>query len=307
MKIRFLGTGGSWPSKRRNPVSIALSSGPTTLLLDCGEGTQRQLLYSSVSPMKIKAVLVSHLHGDHVLGLPGLVQTMSLNGREEELRIIGPHGTARSWEAASSVCAFKCGFMTPVTELAPGEGTEVNGLLIDTCQAVHSVPALAYSIGEKERPGRFDVEAARALGIPEGRLWGELQKGRTIEVDLIGGRTVFAPGQVMGPPRKGVRIVYTGDTAPSDDIVRFSYGADLLIHEATYGDEHEKMAGEFGHSTARAAAGVALKAAVRGLALVHTSPRYSNDDGHKKLLAEAKEVFPDTMMPEDGEELEVNH
>ncbi|MCU0799483.1 MAG: ribonuclease Z [Candidatus Thermoplasmatota archaeon] len=305
MKLRFLGTGGSWPSKRRNPVSIALSSGPTTLLLDCGEGTQRQLLYSSVSPMRIRAVLVTHLHGDHILGLPGLVQTMSLNGREDELRIIGPHGTARSWEAALSVCAFKCGFDTPVTELSPGEGTEVDGLIVGSCQASHSVPALAYRVHEKDRPGRFDVEFARALGVPEGRLWGELQRGRTIELDLEGTRSVIAPSQVLGPPRKGVCIVYTGDTSPSPEMVRFSSEADLLIHEATYGDEYEAQAVEFGHSTARAAAGVALRAAVRQLALVHTSPRYSKDDGHLKLLAEAKEVFPHTIMPEDGEELEV--
>ncbi len=305
MKLRFLGTGGSWPSKRRNPVSIALSSGPISLLLDCGEGTQRQLLFSSISPMRIKAVLVTHLHGDHILGLLGLVQTMSLNGREDDLRIIGPQGTARSWNASLTVCDFKCGFKTPVTELSPGEGTEVDGLVIGTCQASHSVPALAYRISERDRPGRFDVEAALALGVPEGRHWGELQRGMTVELEKGGERRTIAPSQVLGPSRKGVSIVYTGDTTPSEGMVRFSFEADLLIHEATYGDEHEAAALEFGHSTARAAAGVALKASVRKLALVHTSPRYSKDDGHLKLLAEARVVFPDTIMPEDGEELEV--
>lgn len=305
MKMCFLGTGGSWPSKRRNPISIALSSGPVTILLDCGEGTQRQLLFSTVSPMRVKAVLVTHLHGDHILGLPGLVQTMSLNGREDELAIIGPEGISRSWEAAMSVCLFTCSFPIRVHEMADGESLNVSGLMIAACEASHTVPALAFRVSETDRPGRFDIERARALGVPEGRLWGELQKGKVVTFAHEGVQRSVAPDQVLGPPRKGVSIVYTGDTAPSEAIVRFSSGADLMVHEATYGDEHMEAAAQFGHSTARSAAMVAREANVGRLALVHTSPRYSKEDAHLKLLAEAKEVFEGTIMPEDGEELEV--
>ncbi|MEA3559839.1 MAG: MBL fold metallo-hydrolase, partial [Candidatus Thermoplasmatota archaeon] len=180
MRLFFLGTGGSWPTKRRGPMSIGLRSNTATLLLDCGEGTQRQLLSSPLSPMKIDGIFITHLHGDHFLGLPGLVQSMCLNDRKMELLIFGPEGTIDSWDHAVHMCPFTQRFPIIVKELTEGDILDIKDLKVTCVQADHSIPTLSYRFDEKERPGRFNREKAVEMGIPEGPLWGRIQRGEII-------------------------------------------------------------------------------------------------------------------------------
>jgi len=256
--------------------------------------------------MKIKAVLVSHLHGDHILGLPGLVQTMSLNDRKGVLQVFGPSGTVRSWQCAMNMCDFAPGFTIEVIEVGPGASFKVGELTIDVASARHNIPSLAFKVSTGERPGRFDRHKAMDLGIPEGPLWGELQKGKTVTFSKEGKVRSVGPDKVLGEKRPGVSIVYSGDTAPCQEIMELSRGAQVLIHESTYGEELREMADGYGHSTARGAAEIARDAGVERLFLVHSSPRYSKDSGSEKLLEEAKAVFMNVSIPEDGEIIEIN-
>ncbi|MCK5773712.1 MAG: ribonuclease Z [Thermoplasmata archaeon] len=308
MRICFLGTGGSWPSKRRNVSSIAVSSGSTTVLLDCGEGTQRQLLSSPVSPMKIRAILVSHLHGDHFLGIPGLVQTMSLNDRDAPMDIYGPAGTLEALEKGLTMCPFSPNFNISGHELEPGDTFSIDHLTISCGRAAHgSLPSLSYRINEPDRPGRFNREKALELNIPEGPKWGMLQRGEDITIGSGPDVRTVVPREVVGPPRDGISLAYSGDTAPCDEVEELARGATVLIHEATFADSHQEVAAAFGHSTARGAAALAKRAKVSRLFLVHISPRYQKEEELKPLIDQATEVFEGAMVPEDGNVIEVTH
>lgn len=298
MRIVFLGTGGSWPSPERNVLSIAVKREKEIILLDCGEGTQRQFMLSPVSFMQTQKVLISHFHGDHFLGLPGMIQSMTLNDREDDLQIFGPAGTVSLVKTLLELGYFNPGFRVEVRDLEHGDVLDFDSYKITAFNAKHNIPCLGYSIEESERPGKFDLAEAKELGIPEGPLFRKLQRGEDVTV----GDKVFTPDMVLGPPRKGRKIVYSGDTVPSTDILEFARDCDVLIHDATAESSMEEKANRFGHSTARQAATIAKECNAKLLFLVHISPRY---DDPAPLLEEAKEVFENSMMAEDLMEHEV--
>ncbi len=292
MKIVFLGTGGTYPSKARNVVSIAVQMPGEVVMFDCGEGTQRQLMRSSVSFMKISRIFISHLHADHFLGLPGLIQSMSLNGRESPLRIYGPRGVAKTVSSLLNLGYFKSGFAVEARDLKPGTRLDFGTYSVECVEATHSIPSLAFSLEEKARPGRFDVRKARRLGVPEGPLYRRLQGGKAVEVM---GRKI-TPEMVLGPSRPGRKVVYSGDTKPSNRIVALARNADVLIHDSTLHSEHSALAARFGHSTAAEAAAVAKRAGAKMLFLVHLSPRYV---GHAVVEREARGIFPEAKVAHD--------
>ena len=292
MKLVFLGTGGPYPSKLRNVTSIAIQMPGEVLMFDCGEGTQRQLMHSPISFMKISKTFISHLHADHFLGLPGLIQSMSLNGREEPLFIFGPRETKSNVNSMLKLGYFKCGFEVKTKDLRAGTDLHFPGYKVRSLQASHSVPSLAFSLEEDPRPGKFDVKKAARLGIPEGPLFRKLQEGRTVS---LGGRKID-PDQVLGPPRPGRKVVYSGDTKPSKAITAMAKGADVLIHDCTLDSSHSKLASDFGHSTAAEAAQVAKDAGVGILFLVHISPRY---DDTSILEKEARSIFSESHIAQE--------
>lgn len=306
MKVCFLGTGGSWPTKRRNPLAISVSLNRTHILLDCGEGTQRQMLHSSVSPMKLDAVFITHLHGDHFLGVPGLVQSMSLMDRNKQLDIYGPPGMIRSFKLAMEICHNNPRFLTTVHELHPGAKVKVKDLTVSAQSSNHSIPSLAYRIDEGDRPGKFNRARALELGIPEGKLWGSLQRGEEVRLKTDKGEKIFKPEMVLGPRRPGRSIGYTGDTYPMEEHIEFFRGVNMLIHEATFTEDLHDRAEEFLHSTAKGAALIAKKAGAGKLYLVHTSPRYTKEGTETEALNEARNVFFESYLPEDLESVRIS-
>jgi ribonuclease Z len=298
MKLVFLGTGGTYPSKLRNVTSVAVQMPGEVVMFDCGEGTQRQLMHSSVSFMKIKKIFISHLHADHFLGLAGLIQSMSLNGREDDITVFGPTGTASTVEAMLNLGYFKSGFRVLAADLRPEGRMDFGHYSVRFVQADHSVPAIAYALEEKPRTGKFDVKKAKRLGIPEGPLYRRLQEGRTVTVE---GKRI-GPEKVLGPPRPGRRVVYSGDTRPSKKIVSLAAGANVLIHDCTLDSSHLELAARFGHSTAAEAAKVAKQAKVGMLFLVHMSPRYENN---RVVEKEAQSIFKNSKAASDLMEYQV--
>ncbi|MEW5936900.1 MAG: ribonuclease Z [Candidatus Thermoplasmatota archaeon] len=298
MRAVFIGTGGSWPSPERNVSAFALSIGREVVLFDCGEGTQRQLMRSSVSFMRISRIFITHFHGDHFLGLPGLIQSMALNDRKDALEVYGPSGTERLVETLMRLGYFTPTYEVRVNDLKPGDVVRGTGYNVKCVEAAHNVPSLAYALEEAPRPGKFNLERARGLGIPEGPLYARLQAGETIEYK---GRS-YSPEMVLGPPRRGRKVVCSGDTNPCSAIVELARGADLLVHDATTASELEEKANAYGHSSSRQAAEIAQEAGVGLLALVHLSPRYEDAS---QVLKDAREVFPNTILPSDLEELEI--
>ncbi len=298
MRIVFLGTSGSMPTEARSSPALAVRLGRRILLLDCGEGTQRQMVRARVGFRKTRHVLVSHLHGDHVLGLPGLLQSMSLLGREEPLHIYGPSGLARFIQCTSDTLGPPT-FPVFVEELGGGGVVvEEADYRVVALEAKHTVESFCYRVEEAPRPGRFHPEEARRLGVPEGPLWGRLQRGEAVEVE---GRLV-EPHMVCGPPRPGRSLVYTGDTAPFEGLVEFARGASVLVHEATFLEDLAGRAAEDGHSTALQAARVAAEAGVGLLVLTHISPRYPDME---RVLEEAQGAFPRVVVARDLQVLEV--
>ncbi|MGB2826190.1 MAG: ribonuclease Z [Thermoplasmata archaeon] len=298
MKIIFLGTGGTYPSKERNVSSVAVQIGRDVVMFDCGEGTQRQLMHSSVSFMRMKAIMVTHLHADHFLGIPGLVQSMSLNGREEPLKIFGPLGTSEAVKSMLTLGYFKSQFDVQPVDLGPGETVEFETFHVKASEASHTVPALIYALEEHPRPGKFDLGKATELGVPSGPLFRSLQEGNAVQTN----RGLVAPSQVIGEKRRGRKVVYTGDTRPCEGVHALATDADVLIHDCTFGSEHSTTASEFGHSTAKQAAETAKAANVHRLFLIHFSPRY---DDLGTLETEAREIFPNTTAARDLEVVEV--
>jgi ribonuclease Z len=299
MQITFLGTGGSIPTPKRGLSAVAVKRKNELLLFDCGEGTQRQMIQAGVGFHRKAKVFVTHMHGDHVLGLPGLLQTMSLLGRTSMLEIFGPKGTQEFVESINRTVRYSLVFPVIVTEIESGMVCEEKEYTVTAVQSGHMKPSLAYALTEKPRPGRFNTKKAKKLGVPEGPLWSKLQSGESVK--LAGGRSV-EPEMVLGASRAGRKIVYTGDTGPSEKVVELAEGADLLIHEATFEDEMMKRALEDGHSTPSIAAETAKKAGVKRLVLTHISARYKDAD---MLLQQAKKIFVDTEVAEDFLKIEL--
>src|SRR3989441_10002248 len=241
MQIVFLGTSGSWPTPRRNVSAVAVKRGPEVLLFDCGEGTQRQFMLSKLSFMQVSRVFVSHFHGDHFLGLPGMVQSMSMNGREAPLDVYGPRGIERLVGELLSLGYFTPGFAVRAKELPPGGEIDGGEYVVRAFEAVHTGPCVSFVLAEETRPGRLRVDRAEALGVPSGPLYSRLQEGETVRV---GDRTI-RPEDVLGPPPRGRKIVYTGDTMPHDALVEVAPGAGGLIHDATSDAALEEKANRY--------------------------------------------------------------
>ena len=297
LDLVFLGTAGSMPTAQRAPAALLVRRGGDRLLFDCAEGTQRQLLRSSVGLVDLPDIFLTHFHADHVLGLPGMLKTFSLRGRELPLVIHGPRGLGDLLGSLRRVVG-KLSYELRLVELEPGDVLERDGYRLATFAVSHGVSALGWSLIEATRPGRFDVEAADALGVPNGPARGVLQRGESLT--LPDGRTISAD-QVLGPPRPGRQVVLTGDTAPSDAIVEAAWGADVLVTEATFSDEEQERASETMHQTATQAADVARRANVGLLALTHLSNRYFGSE----IAREAREIFPDTVVPKDFDVIDV--
>lgn len=300
LSVRFLGTSAARPTVERNVSSIAVIREGETLLFDCGEGTQRQMMRYGIS-FALNDVFITHFHGDHIIGVIGLFRTLALQGRTEPMRMFGPRGAARVLKGAAHFGVDRVGFPVEITEVVPGQRLQRDGYEIIPFATEHSSEvSMGYTLVEPDRKGRFDPDLARSLGIPEGPLWGKIHKGESVTLD--DGR-VIAPSVLVGPPRAGRTLAISGDGRPSEATVEAARGADLLIHEATFADEEAVRAAETGHSTAREAARIAASAGVRRLALTHFSARYSRDPG--ELLREAREEFGEVVLARDGMEIEI--
>ena len=294
MKIVFLGTGGTIPTEKRRHPCLALKREGELFLFDCGEGSQTQIFRARIGIGALRAIFLSHLHGDHVLGLPGLLMTMSQTSRCQPLLIIGPAGIATWVRHVCEDLNFHPAFQIDVKEVTPGAVFVSNHYRVDAFPLEHTVCTLGYSFCETDRPGRFQVEAAMKLGIPKGPLWGQLQSGSP--VTLEGEREVH-PSQVLGPNRPGRKVVYAVDSRPCQTTVQAATDADLLIHDGMFLSEDGDKARDRGHSTVTEAAQVARAARSRRLALTHISPRYRGED--QKFVDEATRVFPDTILGRD--------
>jgi len=294
--VTFIGTAASVPTASRGTSATLVVRGGSRVLVDCGEGTQRQFLRSGLGLIDLDAILLTHLHGDHYLGLPGLLKTYALRGRTEPLAIVGPPGLAALLGALQAVVG-RLPFPLDVEEAQPGLVLALDGASWEAFPTRHSVRSLGFALIEDPRPGMFDVAAARALGVSAGPLFGRLQHGETIRV----GDAEVRPEQVLGPPRAGRSVVITGDTEPCEATIVAATGAELLVHEATFLDDERERARETRHSTAREAADVARSAGVQLLALTHLSSRFLP----REIRKEAAAVFGETVVPRDFDQVEV--
>ncbi|MHB1846159.1 MAG: ribonuclease Z [Deltaproteobacteria bacterium] len=299
IRVTFLGTSAAQPTLGRGLSSIAVRREGELVLFDCGEGSQRQMMRFGTG-FAVSAVFFTHLHADHFLGLIGFARTLNMQGREAPLALYGPPPSASLLDRALHLGFDRYSFPIEIHELRGGERVSRQGYSVEALPVEHGMPALGYALVEPERPGEFSVERARALGIPEGPLYGRLQHGG--ELVLPDGRRV-TPADVLGPARRGRRLVLSGDTRPCDAVREAARGADLLIHEGTFADAERSRALETHHSTAREAAELASDAGARRLVLTHFSSRYEDDVS--ALAREARERFPRTELAHDGLTLEV--
>ena len=291
LDVLFLGTAGSSPSPRRGLPATLMRRGGDRLLFDCGEGTQRQLM-QSVGLIELEELFITHFHADHVLGLPGMLKTFALRQRERQLVVYGPRGLARVYDLLSPVIG-RLTFRVELVELQGNDELERDGYRIAAFDVDHGGPGLGYALVEAPRPGEFDPQRARELGVRPGPDFGRLQGGE--EVDGV------RPDQVMGEPRRGRKVVLTGDTAPCEMTRLVAWEADLLVHEATFMEEDAERAAETRHSTAAQAAELAAAAEVRMLALTHISPRYSGG----QVRDEARSGFENVIVPRDFDRVEL--
>jgi ribonuclease Z len=295
LSVAFLGTGGAVPSARRNTAGVLIARGGERLLFDCGEGTQRQM-QRSLGLVHLDEIYLTHFHADHILGLPGLLKTYDLTDREKPLTLYGPPGLEQLFEALARLVG-RLGYRLDLVELDAGDRIDIDGGEIRPFPVEHSVRACGYALVENERPGRFDPDEARRLGVGEGPDFAALQRGESVP----GSDGPVAPADVMGESRPGRTIVITGDTAPCASTVEASRGAELLVHDASFSEEEAQRAADTGHSTVGQAAAVAREAGAKMLALVHISSRYHVG----KVLEEAREVYPPTVAPRDFDIVEI--
>lgn len=300
LRVVFLGTGGSVPTPDRSLPAILVQRENELLMFDCGEGVQRQMLKAKCGFHKKMKILITHMHGDHLLGLPGLMQTMAMLDREKKLEIYGPLGLKRFLKGIEETVQFVLTFPVEIYEIEKtGVVCDEEEYSVHAAENNHVIPGFAYAFVEKARPGRFHPEKAQKLGVPEGRLWSELQHGRNVK--LLNGKLI-KPERVLGPFRQGRSVVYTGDTRPFSSLVKLAAKADLLIHDATLDDELAERANEDGHSTPSQAANNAKKARVGQLILTHISARYRDTS---KLKEQAKRIFKNVQVAEDFMKVEI--
>jgi ribonuclease Z len=300
IRVVFLGTSGSVPTLKRSLPSVVVQCPRDQWMFDCGENVQRQMMQAKVSFHRKMKVFITHLHGDHVLGLPGLLQTMALMDRKEPVQVYGPVGLKDFLVCTKETLNFGLTFPVEIREiLSEGVVCEEEEYTIITKKSNHAVESYAFAFVEKPRPGKFYPKKALALGVAAGELWSKLQGGE--EVTLADGKVV-KPGDVMGPMRPGRKIVYTGDTKPFESFAKFAEGADLVIHDCTFDDSLTEKAALDGHSTPTQAAQQAKAAGAKQLALSHISARYPNAG---LLLEQAKKTFANSVLAEDFMELEL--
>jgi len=297
LDLVFFGTSGSVPTAQRAPSALLVRRGGERLLFDCGEGTQRQLLRSAVGLVELREVFVSHFHADHYLGLPGMLKTFALRGREVPITVYGPRGLTDLFGSLRRIFG-KLTYELELVELRPGDVLARDEYNLVTFPVAHTAESLGFALVEHPRPGRFDVAASDALGVPPGPERGLLQAGESVQ--LADGRVV-TPDEVLGPSRSGRKVVLSGDTSSSSTVLEASRGAEVLVHEATFLDEERDRARETAHATALEAAEVARDAEVGLLALTHLSNRYFGPE----VAREARTIFPDTVVPNDFDVIDV--
>jgi ribonuclease Z len=295
LSVAFLGTGGAVPSARRSTASVLVARGGERLLFDCGEGTQRQM-QRSLGLVQVDEIYLTHFHADHFLGLPGLLKTYDLTERQTPLTVYGPRGLEDLFRTLSRLVG-RLKFKLDLVELEAGDAVPIEAAEVRAFPVEHSVRACGYALAEALRPGRFDPEEAKRLGVAEGPDFAALQRGDPV----AGASGTVRPEDVMGESRPGRTIVITGDTAPCRSTVEAARGAELLIHDASFAEEEAQRAADTGHSTVGQAAAVAREADVQMLALVHISSRYHVG----KVLEEAREVFERVVAPRDFDLVEI--
>ncbi len=297
LDLVFLGTAGSMPTADRSPTALLVRRGGERLLFDCAEGTQRQMLRSSVGLLDLHEVFLTHYHADHYLGLPGMLKTFSLRGREAPITIYGPPGLGDLFGSLRRIFG-RLTYPYELVELGPGDDLERDGYRLATFPVAHGVSSVGYALVEQDRPGRFDVPTADSLGVPSGPERGALQRGEAVR---LADGSVVTPDQVLGEPRPGRTVVIAGDTAPAPSVLEAARGADLLVHEATFLEDERERARETAHSTALDAAELARDAGVRMLALTHLSTRYFGPEAAR----EARAAFPEAVVPKDFDIIDV--
>jgi ribonuclease Z len=292
LSIFFAGTAGSVPTARRGLPATLIRRGADKVLIDCGEGTQRQLIRSVGLP-DLTEVFLTHLHTDHWLGLPGMLKSFDLRERTAPLTIFGPPGTKALLDTVQRTVFGRLKYRFRVVDLEPDAIVEFDGYEIHALRVRHRGEAYGYALIEEDRPGRFDAELAAKLGVAPGPDFGRLQRGETVNG--------VAPEQVVGETRRGRKLVFSGDTSPCDMVRVAADGADVLVHEATFTSEERDRALETGHTTARQAAELAAEAGVGLLALTHVSTRYAGGE----IRDEARAIFPRTEVPRDFDLIDV--
>jgi ribonuclease Z len=297
LDLVFLGTSASVPTANRNLSALLVRRGGDRLLFDCGEGTQRQLLRSSVGLPDVAEIFLTHYHADHFLGLPGMLKTFALRGREAPLTIYGPPGLRTLFGSLDRIFG-RLPYRLELVELTLGDGLDRGDHAILPFRTQHGVSANGYVLIERPRPGRFDVDAADTLGVPAGRERGILQSGDPV---TLPDGTVVTPDEVLGPPRPGRKLVIGGDGVPGSALLEAARDADVLVQEATFLDDERERAAETLHSTALGVAELAREAGVRLLALTHVSNRYFGPE----VAREAREVWPETVVPRDFDIIDV--
>ena len=299
MKLVFLGTSAAQPTEKRGLSCICLEKEGEILMFDAGESAQISYMKSGLGWNKKMKLFVTHLHGDHCVGILGLLQTMSMQNRTEPLEIFGPKGIDEFLAANIKILNFGLPFSILITIVDEGTIYENNKFLIHAAKANHSITAFSYLFEEKDKPGRFNVEKAKELGIPEGELWNKLQNG----IDVINNGKKIKPEQVLGKKRSGKKIGISGDTMPTKELEEFFNECDYLVFDSTFLDEEKQKAQDTCHSTAKQAAELAKKANVKNLILTHFSARYKDEIGHK---TEAEQIHNSVITAKDLLEVEIN-
>ena len=305
LHVHFLGTAGSLPSPQRNPPCILIRRGSDALLFDCGEGAQQQMMRAKTG-FTIDAIFVTHWHADHFLGIFGIVETLGFMERTAPLPIYGPPWVVEFVDLIQRINRHTRRFAVTAHPLEHGSIVPFNGYTVRAFATIHGIPGLGYVLEEDERPGRFNRDHAIALGVPPGPLFGRLQRGETVRIVRDGIETEVRPGDVLGEPRPGRKVVYTGDTRPIQNqpgVAALIRGADLLIHDATFDDQESSRAREVLHATAGEAGEAAAALNARMLALVHISSRYASTANH---IRDAKRQYEgDVILPADLTALEI--
>ncbi|MEM4251074.1 MAG: ribonuclease Z [Candidatus Bathyarchaeia archaeon] len=300
MELIFLGTGGSMPTGDRGLPSVVLRRGSELVMFDCGECSQRQMMTAKLGFNRKMRIFISHMHGDHVLGLPGLLQSMSFLGRQRKLEVYGPQGILEFVDSLIKTVPFNMRFPLEVRQIEAGIVLEEREYTIEAAGLDHGIPCFGFTFVEKKKPGRFDPAKARALKIPEGPLWKRLQLGETVNVSGFS----FTPDQVLGPARRGSKVTYITDTRPCKAAIEIARNSTVLIYDCTFDGSKEKRAIQYGHSTAKDAATVAKKSCVKSLVLIHISAMYEDAE---PLLREARRIFPNVTLAYDMMRLQVSH